>query len=342
MIKYLTFLILIFITFTCHGAEIVNIYNWSEYLPADVINQFEKETGIKINYSTYGSNETMYAKLKSAPNAGYDIVVPSTYFIDRMRRQSMLQKIDKTKLPNFKNLNPELLNKSFDPHNDYSIPYLWGATAIVVNDKYYPKGSITGWTDFWHNDLKNQLLLLDDTREVFAIALFLLGYSVNDTNPNHIKAAYEKLEQLLSNVKLFNDEAVRNIYIDEDATIGMGWAGDIFLAHQENPHVQCVYPKEGFIISMDNIVLVKNAPHIENAYKFINFILRPDIAKRISLNAGYATPNLAAYKMMPKDILNNPIIYPDQNTLHRGQFQEDVGDAAAIYEKYMELLKISA
>jgi len=339
--KYIL-LFLLLISTSIHAAEILNVYNWSEYLPSELLKQFERETGIKVNYSTYDNNETMYAKLKAVHNAGYDIVVPSTYFVDRMRRQGMLLKLDKSKIPNFKNLNPELLNKSYDPHNNYSIPYLWGATAIVVNDKYYPRGSITRWADFWQPKLKNQLLLLDDTREIFGIALLVLGYSVNDTNPEHIKIAYEKLKQLLPNVKLFNDETVRNIYIDEDALIGMGWAGDAFLANQENPHIQYIYPQEGFIISMDNMTIVKNAPHVENAYKFINFILRPEIAKQISLSVGFATPNLVAYKMMPKEILNNHIIYPSQEILHHGQFQVDVGNAATIYEKYLELLKIGA
>lgn len=325
-----------------HATEVLNVYNWSDYMPDDVIQQFEKETGIVINYSTYDSNETMYAKLKADPNAGYDIVVPSTYFIDRMRQQNMLLKLDKTQLTNFKNLNPDLLNKSYDPNNNYSIPYLWGTSAIVINDKYFSKNSITSWADFWNKNLKDQLLLLDDTREVFSMALITLGYPANDVNPVHIKQAYEKLKLLLPNVKLFNDEAVQNIYIDEDVTIGMGWTGDIYMANQENPHIQYIYPKEGFVISMDNLAIPKGAQHIQNAYKFINFLLRPDIAAKISTEVGYASPNEAALKLLPKNILHNTIIYPDKATLRRGQFQTDVGSADQIYEKYLELLKMGA
>jgi spermidine/putrescine transport system substrate-binding protein len=340
--KLFLLFLFIFISFTARAAEVLNVYNWSNYMPDDVIQQFEKETGIDVNYTTYDSNETMYAKLKADPNAGYDIVVPSTYFIDRMQRQDMLKKIDKSKLTNFKHLNPDLLNKPYDPHNNYSIPYLWGTSAIVVNDKYFPKGAITSWADFWSEKLHDQLLLLDDTREVFGMALITLGYSANDTNPQHIQQAYEKLKALLPNVKLFNDEAVQNIYIDEDVTIGMGWTGDIFQANEENPHVQFIYPKEGFIISMDSLAIPKGAQHIENAYKFINFLLRPDIAKKISMEVGYSTPNLTALKMMPKNILNNRIISPDSATLRRGQYQTDVGSTDKVYEKYLELLKMGA
>jgi spermidine/putrescine transport system substrate-binding protein len=324
------------------SANVLNLYNWSDYLPNDVAAEFEKETGIHINYTTYDSNETMYAKLKADPNAGYDIVVPSTYFIDRMARQGMLQPINKSQLTNIKNLNPDLMNKSYDPHNNYSIPYLWGTTGIVVNTHYIPANSVTSWADFWKNQYKNQLLLLDDTREIFSMALLTLGYSANDANPAHIKQAYEKLKQLMPNVRLFNDEAVQSIYIDEDAIIGMGWSGDVYWANQQNANVQYIYPKEGFVIWMDNIAIPKGAQHLKNAYKFINFILRPDIAKQISEEVGYATPNLAAIKLMSPDEQHNPIIYPSKAILQKGQFQTDVGASAAVYEKYMELLKVGA
>jgi spermidine/putrescine transport system substrate-binding protein len=339
MIKYF-FIFLLFIFNIAHADEVLNVYNWSSYMPDDVIQQFEKETGIAINYSTYDSNETMYAKLKADPTAAYDIVVPSSYFVDRMSHEHMLQVIDKTKLSNFKNLNPDFMNKAFDPHNQYSVPYLWSSTGIVVNTKSFPKESIKRWSDLWKPEYKDQLLLLDDTREVFSMALIVLGYSANDTNPDHIKQAYEKLKQLLPNVKLFNDEAVQNIYIDEDAQLGMGWSGDIFLANQENPAVQYVYPQEGFVIALDNLAIPQGAKHLENAYKFINFLLRPDIAARISQEIGYGTPNAAALKLLPKDIRNNSIVYPDKQTMQRAQFQTDVGDAVDVYEKYLELLKM--
>lgn len=339
--NYILAIIFLLFSFAVQAEEkILNVYNWSGYMPDAVLNQFEKETGIKINYSTYDSNETMYAKLKANANAGYDIVVPSTYFIDRMHHQHMIQKIDKNKIPNFKNLNPALLDKEYDPGNNYSIPYLWSSTGIVINTKEFPRKSIVSWADLWKLQYRDQLLLLDDTREVFSMALMVLGYSANDTNPEHIKQAYLKLRELLPNVKLFNAEGVQSIYIDEDINLGMGWSGDIYLANRENHNVDLIYPKEGFVISLDSMAIPRNAPHLENAYKFINFILRPDVARTISLTTGYATPNLAGYKLLPKEITSNHIIYPDAVTLKRGQTQTDVGDASAVYEKYWELLKI--
>lgn len=323
-------------------SNILNLYAWSGYLPDDVAAEFEKETGIHINYTQYDSNETMYAKLKADPNAGYDVVVPSTYFIDRMGRQKMLVHLDKSKIPNFKNLNPDLLNKEYDPHNTYSIPYLWGTTAMVVNDKYFDPSKITSWGDFWQPKFKNQLMLLDDTREVFSMALILLGYSSNDMNPDHIKAAYNKLQELMPNVRLFNDEAIQSIYIDEDATVGMGWSGEIYQATQENPNIHYIYPKEGFVIWIDSLAIPRGVKNLDNAYKFINFVLRPDIAKQLCMDIGYAIPNLPGIKLLPPEVQHNQIIFPDRATLQRGQLQMDVGSATSVYEKYMELLKIGA
>lgn len=345
MKKFCLFILSIFSFSFCINAQaadnILNVYNWSDYMPDDVIQQFEKETGIHVNYTTYDSNETMYAKLKADPDAGYDVIVPSSYFVDRMARQNMLQKFDHSQMPNMKYMNQGLMNKPFDPGNNYSLPYFWGSTAIVVNSNYYQPNTVTSWADFWNPKYKNQLLILDDTREVFSMALISLGYSANDANPDHIKQAYEKLLTLMPNIKVFNQEAAKAMFIDEDATIGMGYSGDMYEANQENPAIHYIYPKEGFVIWIDCLSIPKGAPHLANAYKFLNFLMRPDIAEKLSTETGYASPNAAAVKMMPADVRNNTIVYPSQEILKNGQFENDVGDASELYEKYLELLKIS-
>jgi spermidine/putrescine transport system substrate-binding protein len=320
--------------------NIVNIYNWSSYISSDVLKEFTQETGIKVNYTTFDSNETLYAKLKANPHTGYDVIVPSTYFVDRMRQQGMLQALDKSRLPNFKNLNPALLDKSYDPGNHYSIPYFWTSTGIVVNSKIHPAQQLQAWADFWNPRYRKQLLLLDDVHEVFSMALMVLGYSPNDTDPEHIRLAYLKLKQLMPNVRLFNNDGVKSLFIDEDLSVGMAWNGDIYQAAQENPALRFIYPKEGFVISIDSMAIPIGASHVNNAYIFINFILRPDIAKKMSLATGYPTPNLAAYKLLPKAILNNSMIYPDKKILQRSVVQVDVGAAESIYQHYWELLKI--
>jgi len=320
----------------------LNIYTWGNYLPQEIINQFTKETGIKINISQYDNNETMFAKLKTLKYPGYDIVVPSSYYVERMIKLGMLQKLDKSKLTNWHNLNPLLLNKPFDPKNNYSIPYFWGTIGIIVNTKYIDNKKITSWQNFWDATYKDQLMILNDMRDTFGMALLSLGYSINDVNPKHIEAAYLKLKQLLPNIKIFNTDTIPNIYIDEDAIIGMAWSGDCKLAQQENPFLQYIYPREGFALWLDSFAILKDAPHADNAHKFIDFILRPEIAKYTSLTLGHSTANLAAFKIMPKKTQQNRVAYPDHETMLRGELQLDLNEEARrIYEKYWERLKIN-
>jgi spermidine/putrescine transport system substrate-binding protein len=321
--------------------NIVNIYTWSEEIPHSVIVDFEKETGIKVNYSTFDSNEVMYAKLRAIKNPGYDLIEPSSYYIDRMRHVGMLAKLDKSKLPNFKNLDPLFINQAYDPQSEYSIPFIWGITGIFMNKDYFAANGISDWNDLQDKKFKNQLMFLDDSREVFSIALKMLGYSINDSNPDHIKQAYFKLKSLMPNVKLFNSDAIVSILIDEDATIGMSWNGDLFKANRENNKLQFIYPKNGFEIWVDNFAMLQDAPHPENAYKFLNYLLRPEVAKTISMTINYSTANLQARNLMPPEVKNDPALYPPNEVLSRGEFQTDIGDKAfGLFEKYWEQLKI--
>ncbi len=321
-------------------SKVVNIYSWSNYIPNKVINQFEKTTGITVHLSEFDSNATLYAKLKADPKSGYDVIIPSSFYLQRMIRQHMVQPLDKNKLPNRKYLNPLLLNKKFDRHNQYSLPYLWGTTGILVNSQYWNPKTITRWQDFWQSRFKNQILLMDSARETFSIAMLSLGYSMNDKNPKHIKQAFEKLKKLMRNVKLFNSDAVISTYTDSDATIGMAWSGDAMLATAGNPHLHYIYPKDGFAVWEDVIAIPANAPNLNNAYRFINFLMLPKIAAEISKAEGYSTPNLEALKLLPKKWRKSPIFNPSPAILKRGHFQLDLGKANLIYQKYWELLKL--
>lgn len=321
--------------------KVVNIYAYTGEVPDFVVRQFEKETGIKVNISTYENNEIMYSKLRATPYAGYDLVMPSSYFVDRMRKQNMLEALDKTKLHNWHNLNSNFTNPAYDPNTQFSVPYIWGITGIFVNTQAYDPASISKWSDFWDKRFINKLMLLDDTREVFSMALLALGYSANDKNPEHIKAAFLKLKELMQNVKVFSTETVVSIMIDEDATVGMAWNGDTFKASLENPKIKFVVPQDGFVIWVDNFAIPKSAPHKETAYQFIDFILRPDVARDIAMYTRYPTTNLAGQKLLPASVRNNPMAYPSKETLKHGQFQTDVGEETqALYEKYWEELKI--
>ncbi|MDW6004045.1 extracellular solute-binding protein [Vibrio mangrovi] len=315
-------------------------YNWSEYIPNEVLQDFTKETGIKVIYSTYESNETMYAKLKTQ-GSGYDLVVPSTYFVSKMRKEGMLQPIDKTQLSNFDGLDPNYLNKSFDPNNSYSIPYIWGATGIGVNTDVVDKSTLHKWDDLWDSKWKGQLLLMDDAREVFHIALSKLGYSPNTTNPDEIKAAYETLKQLIPNVLVFNSDFPANPYIAGEVSLGMLWNGSAYMARQEGAPIDIVWPEKGAIFWMDSLAIPSGAKNVEAAHKMINFLLRPENAAKIALEIGYPTPVKAAYKLLPGEFANDPNIFPPQSVMDNGTWQDEVGDANRLYEEYFQKLKVS-
>ncbi|MDD1791586.1 extracellular solute-binding protein [Enterovibrio makurazakiensis] len=313
-------------------------YNWSEYIPTEVLEEFTEETGIKVIYSTYESNESMYAKLKTHPE-GYDLVVPSTYYVKKMRDEGMLQPIDKSKLSHFAGLDPNNLNKPFDPNNDYSIPYIWGATGIGVNTDVLEKDSVSSWADLWSPDYEGQLLMMDDAREFFHIALTKLGYSANTTNPEEIKQAYEELKKIMPNVLVFNSDFPANPYMAGEVALGMLWNGSAYIARSEGAPVDIVWPEEGAIFWMDNLAIPATAKNADSAHQMINFLLRPEIAARLAIEIGYPTPVKAAYPLLPKAFKDDPSVYPPQEVMEKGEWQSSVGEANVLYEEYFQKLK---
>jgi len=317
----------------------IRLFNWSDYLPQEVLDRFTQETGIAVRTTTYDSNEAMYAKLKLLDGGGYDLAVPSTYFVDKLRQEGMLREIDKTRLQNFKNLDPRQLDKPFDPGNRYSIPYLWGTTGIAVNTDKFKLQDVQAWADLWKPMFRGRLLLPNDMRETFHIALMILGYPGNNTNPEQIRLAYELLKKLLPNIRLFTSDAIDVQFVTGEVDAGVAWNGVVYKARQEDPAIRYVYPREGVIVWMDNLIIPKNAPHAELAYKLIDFLLRPDMARLIAEKIGYASPNLAAVKLLPPALRDDPTVYPGDEVLSKGEYQTDIGSAITLYSEYWEKLK---
>lgn len=317
--------------------NVVYFYNWTEYVPDFVLVNFTRETGIKVIYSNYESNEILYAKMKTGSR--YDVVVPSSYYISKMRNEGMLHTIDKSSLPNFHFLDPLLLNKDFDKNNDYSIPYIWGATAIAINKTKIEKSSITGWSDLWSPKYRSRLLLIDDAREVFHVALRKLGLSGNTRDPKSIQLAFEALRSLNPNVLLYDGDNPGNPFIEGDVEVGMMWNGSAYVASQAGAPIDIIWPKEGAIFWMDSLAIPANANNIDGALKLINYLLRPDVAAVVAQKIGYPTPNLAARQLLPDNVRNNRMLYPDEETLKKGEWQNDVGDADRLYEAAFERIK---
>jgi spermidine/putrescine transport system substrate-binding protein len=322
------------------AAEKVVIYNWSEYIPPGLLDRFTRETGIKVVYSTYESNEVMYSKLKLLQAKGYDLVMPSTYYISKMAREGLLRKIDKTRLKHYDNLDPALLGQSFDPDNDYSIPYLWGSTGIGINRADLDPATITGWQDLWDPRWENSLLLTDDVREVFHMALRIKGYSANTRNPKEIETAYEYLKALMPNVLVFNSEAPREPFLSGDVSLGMIWSGSVIMAQEEDKDIRYIYPREGAVFWMDSMAIPRGAANVANAHAFIDYVLRAETGKMISEYIGYSSPNQAAIALMDETLKNNPIMFPSRAVIEAGEFHEDVGDEVIkLYNRYWERLK---
>ncbi|MGT3155181.1 ABC transporter substrate-binding protein [Legionella pneumophila] len=334
-------LLLALLTFKAFSNPVVNVYAWGGEIPKKVIQQFEQESGIKVNFSTYDSNETMYAKLRASQKTIYDVILPSAYFVERMQKQGMLQLLDHKQLPNLHNLDKQFVENDYDPGNRYSIPIIWGATGIFFNHNSVSNPPKT-WQGLWDKKWRNQLMLLDDSREIFAIALMSLGFDPNDINPGHIKAAYEHLLQLVPKIKLFASDSIQAIMIDEDAFIGSAWNGDAFKAHTENKAIEFIYPQDGFVIWVDCLAIPKNPPHLKEALQFINFILKPETSAQIALKEGHAITNAAGRALLPLPIKNNPMVYPPDKILKKGYFQRDIGEETlALYNQYWEQLKLA-
>ncbi len=318
--------------------ERVLIYNWPDYIPDSVLQDFTNETGIKVTYTTFDNNEIMYAKLKLLNGRGFDVIVPSTYMVSRMRDEGFIRAIDSVELENFKYLNPELMNKSFDPDNNYSIPYMWGSTGIAVNTEKAEINTVTKWKDLWHTHWRGSLLLVDDMRDVFHIALKINGHSTNTTDPDEISQAYRLLHSLMPGVASISSTPGSDLLGDE-IDLGAISNGEVIVAQKQKPAIQYVYPDEGASFWMDSFVIPSRAVNLQNAYQFIDFMLRPEVAARCVQELGYATANLAALELLADSIRNNPVIFPPSDILAAAEFQQDIGEAMILMNLYWETLK---
>ena len=321
------------------GKGQVVVYNWSEYIPQSVLDDFTKETGIKVVYSTFESNEAMYAKVKLLRGRSYDVVVPSSYFVDLLRRDKLLRELDHSKIPNLSHLDPKLLNQEYDPGNKYSIPYMWGAAGLAYNSKYIPEGSITRWADLLKPELKGKIILTDDLRDAMGLALRASGHSINTKDSKALKDAFDFLAKLKPSVRIFDVTAIKQALISEEVWIGPIWNGDYLVAKEENPALSYVFPREGAMLWVDGFVVPVGAANVDNAYTFINYMLRPDVAVRCVEEYKYSSPNLDAVKLLPEEMRANPILVPGENELKNAEFTNVVGDALSEYEKHWEQVK---
>lgn len=299
------------------------IYNWGDYIDPDLITKFTDETGIEVQYETFDSNESMYTKIKQGGTT-YDIAVPSDYMIDKMRKENLLIKLDKTKITGLENIGDEFLGLSFDENNDYSIPYFWGTLGIVYNDTMV-ENAPEHWSDLWNSEYANDIMLVDGAREVMGIGLETLGYSLNTKSLSELNAASQKLDDLTPNIKAIVGDEMKGYMINGDAAIGVTFSGEASEMLDSNEHLHYVVPSEGSNLWFDNLVIPKTAKHIDEAYTFINFMLRPENAAQNAEYIGYSTPNDAAKKLLPDDVKNNQSFYPSEETIENLEVYDNLG-----------------
>ena len=313
------------------GGELF-VYNWEEYIHPDTIPNFEKEFGVKVTYDTYPGNEQLLAKLQ-AGGSRYDVVFPTHNFVPIHVAQGLLAPLDHENIPNLKNIFPRFLdNASVDPGNKYSIPYLWGMTALGHNTKYTKDDPNAGsWALMFESGPKRysgKLGFTDEREEVMATALAYLGYSVNSHNKNELMEAGKVLMKIKPHVKAFYPGADETkALITEDIIVGHEWNGEVVKAHRKNPAVEWLLPKEGGTAWFDNMSIGKDAPHKYTAEAFLNYMLRGDVSANNSDEGGYATPNHVAVKnFVPAEIAKDPGIYPTDKELARLEFLAVIPD----------------
>lgn len=267
----------------------LNVLNWTSYIPDDVISDFEKEYNIKVNYSTYSSNEELLAKVTSAAKGTYDVIFPSDYMVDLMKSRDLLEPLDTSKLKNKTNINEIFLYQEYDRKNEYTLPFLL-ATSVLAYDSAKVK-YLSSYQDLLSPELKNDIILLDDQRIIIGALLNAAGFNANDTNDFALEKAYDFYKELKPNIKAFDSDSPKSFFITGEVDAGLIWNAEAILAQEDNKNIKITYPAEGFTLSMDNYAIVKNSRNQESAYKFIDFLLRDDICERIIEEYPYISTN---------------------------------------------------
>lgn len=293
----------------------VNVLNWSSYIPDDVINDFENEYGIKVNYGTYSSNEELLAKVNNSVVGTYDLVFPSDYMVELMKNKDMIDVIDMSKIENVGNIDNAFMGLDYDKYNEYSLPFLMTYVVIAV-DKSKISDNINGYNDLLNDNYKNNIVLLDDQRIVIGLGLKTLGYDMNGLDDNNYNSTKEFLLNLKDNVKAFDSDSPKSFLITDEVDIGVMWHAEALLAKRYNANIEMIVPSEGYAISIDNYVLLKGSKNRDNAYKLISYLLRDDISSRIIEDYPYISSVSGV-----NDITSDEV----RNIINNGSYVKNIG-----------------
>ncbi|NBT90274.1 MAG: spermidine/putrescine ABC transporter substrate-binding protein [Verrucomicrobia bacterium] len=348
-LRNLTILLLPLLLAACGGAKKaetagtsneekkLNIFCWAEYIPQGVIDGFTKETGIQVSVENYAANEELIGKLL-AGGGKYDLIQPSEYAIEVLIKDNQLTPLDHAALGNLGNLAPEFRSMVFDPGNKYSIPFMAGFVGICVNtDKV--KGPIKNFNDVFVPAHKNRIVLLDDSREIVSWALAESGLNINDVTPENLAKIKPLLQKWLPLVKVYDSDSPKTALKNGDVDIGVVWSGEAAILYNEDKKFAFVLPQNGAHLFVDNMAIPKTASHPQNAHLFINYLLRPEVSKKISDEFPYYNPNSAARSLLSPDQLANPASYPPAQEVARMQTFKDIGEQAAAVDELVTQVK---
>ena len=308
----------------------LNVYNWGEYISngsddsVDVVDAFQKLTGIHVNYTTFDSNESLYAKLKSG-GVSYDVIFPSDYMVGKMAKEGMLSELNMDNIPNFAGIGETYLDRSFDPGNKYSVPYMWGTTGLIYNTTMVEEPP-TKWADMWDVAYTNNVLMFNNSRDAYAIAAKTIGLSMNPQSVDEITAITDALKAQKNIVQAYVMDEVFDKMEGGEAAMAPYYAGDAITMIDENPDLAFVHPEEGVNFFIDSMCIPANAKHREAAEMFINYLCEPDVGLANADFIGYSTPITAVWEMLDDDLKYSEIAYPSAEVLDKAEVFETLPD----------------
>ncbi|MDR2515601.1 MAG: spermidine/putrescine ABC transporter substrate-binding protein [Christensenellaceae bacterium] len=314
----------------------ITVFNWEDYINPEIFDLFEKETGIKVTYTRFTTNEEMYLRLDRG-GVNYDVAFPSDYMIERLVKNDLLLPLDHEKLPEFKNTYAWLQTPDYDPESKYSVPYMWGTVGILYNTEM-TDGEIDSWGAMWDAKYLRNVLMMDSVRDSLGITLCYLGFDLNTRDETQLAAAAEMLkEQKRSGVVLaYGVDEIKDKMVNNEAALGLVWSGDAITSIDLNEGLAFCVPKEGSNVWIDGMVIPRSSKNPEGALAFINFMMRPEIAAMNSEYIGYSTPNEAAMAILGAEYSENPIFNPPAEVIARCKFFHDVEDALETYNRIWE------
>ena len=300
---------------------VLNIFTWEGYIDYEtVIKPFEQETGIKVNYATFSSNEEMYEKLSAVNGGDYDVVLASDYMLAASREAGLMQKIDKDIVTNYDNLDPTFMSQSFDPDNEYVVPYVCGS-PLLIYDPSAVDCEITGLNSLWDPSLKDSIGLIDDARVTIGMVLLSMGESMNEEDVDVIAKTGERLKELAPNIRMIQDDNTQNALLNGEASVAFLYTSQVTQALKDNPDLKVVYPEEGLGFGILGTFIPSEAPNAEAANEFINYILQPEVTAKCINSVGYYNTNKAA-----DDLVDANLVVPDDVT--KGEIVQNVNQEA--------------